>query len=195
MNYKNIPQELKQLPQWVLLKIEKNDKDEPTKIPYQTNGNKAKSNDLTTWQDFATIRDFYFDNMEEYAGLGFVFTENDPYCFIDLDDCIDENGVIEPKSKAIVDKGNTYTEGSYGHKGIHMIARATHPEGAGNRKGNFEIYTKGRFCVMTGNVLEGFTTIENAKQKLMRYAPRYSLNQNQPNHKTPHKLSISQMTR
>jgi putative DNA primase/helicase len=166
MNYINIPQELKQLPQWVLLKIEKDDKGKPTKIPYQTNGNKAKVNDPTTWQTYESITDFYYDNNEEYAGIQFAFTKNDPYCFIDLDDCIDENGVIEPKSKAIIDKGNTYTEGSYGGKGIHIIAKATHPEGRGNRKGNFEIYTHGHFCVMTGNVLEGFTTIEERQTEI-----------------------------
>ncbi len=102
MKYSNIPQELKQLPQWVLLKIEEDDKGNPTKIPYQTNGNKAKSNDPETWGDYTTILEFYNEHDEEYAGIQFAFTEDDPYCFIDLDHCIDENGVIRLPSELLL---------------------------------------------------------------------------------------------
>lgn len=46
--------ELKEKQQWVLWMSEIRD-GKPTKIPYQVNGQKAKSNDRTTWTDYRAV--------------------------------------------------------------------------------------------------------------------------------------------
>jgi primase-polymerase (primpol)-like protein len=47
MKFDTIPDELKQLKQWVLWKIEIDDKGKPTKVPYKPNG-KHPQQDLRT---------------------------------------------------------------------------------------------------------------------------------------------------
>ena len=196
MDFKNIPQELKLLKQWVVWKLEK-DGDRETKRPYIVAENAAEKvaeilkkrasvsdpqeltkklekvaeilkkrasvSDPQTWCDFQSAQIL---SASISCGIGFVFTKDDPYFFIDLDHCIDENGIINPSSKAIIDKINSYAQISQSKRGIHIIGKGTHPEGIANRKGKFEIYTQGRFCAMTGNVLEGFTSIEERQTEI-----------------------------
>ena len=50
----NLPAILKKYEQWVLWKLEKRG-GKHTKIPYQINGKKAKSNDPDTWSGFDNI--------------------------------------------------------------------------------------------------------------------------------------------
>lgn len=159
--------------------------------------NRAKVDDPTTWRDFETawidvenasndkVLPKYPSNISKQIiskqklldidvqksvgyGIGFILTERDPYCFIDLDHCINANtGEIEPKSKQIIEKLSSYTEISQSGLGIHIIVKAELPEGSGNRKGNFEIYTQGRYCAMTGNLLNGYPrTIEERQEQV-----------------------------
>ena len=44
----NIPQEMKDIPQWVVWKLEKRDGN-LTKVPYQVNGKKADTTKSETW--------------------------------------------------------------------------------------------------------------------------------------------------
>ena len=161
-NFDKIPEELRQLNQWVCWNKEIIDGKE-TKIPYQPSGKKASSTDNATWSSFNNIVSLN----GKFSGIGFIFSKDDPYCFVDLDHCIDENGCIEPDSKAIIDKLNSYTEISQSGTGVHVIVKASLPEGSGNRKGNFEIYAQGRYCAMTGNVLQGYPlSIEERQEQV-----------------------------
>lgn len=155
INVDGIPDELKKLNQWVCWNKEIRDGKE-TKIPYIANKKpsettKASVDNPETWSSYGIT----LVSAKLHKGIGFVFTKDDPYCFIDLDHCVDENGIIEPESQRIIDILNSYTEISQSGLGIHIIVKAERPDGAGNRKGNFEIYTQGRYCAMTGNVLYG----------------------------------------
>ncbi|MBC8356397.1 MAG: hypothetical protein H8E66_30835, partial [Planctomycetes bacterium] len=83
-----IPACLCERPQWVAWKyIERDGK--PTKTPINPHtGEFAKSTDASTWGTFdeamATC-----GHDATYSGVGFVFTADDPYCGVDLDDCRD----------------------------------------------------------------------------------------------------------
>ena len=157
-----IPNELKQLKQWCAWKQELKEGKE-TKIPYQPSGKKASSTDSSTWSKFDDVVSLN----GKYSGIGFIFNKDDPYCFIDLDHCIDADGFIKPESKTIIDKLNSYTEISQSGSGVHVIVKANLPEGVRNRKGNFEIYAEGRYCAMTGNVLQGYPlSIEERQEQV-----------------------------
>jgi|HigsolmetaGSP11D_1036233.scaffolds.fasta_scaffold00512_9 hypothetical protein len=164
-NWGNIPAELKTRNQWVLWKLveRKTPKGvKKTKIPFQINGKSADSTNPETWATFEQVVSAFNNNPGMYSGIGFVFSEDDPYLGIDIDDCIHED--ISPEAKAIIEKVASYTETSQSGTGIHMIVKAKLP-GERNRKGPFEFYQSGRYFVMTGNVLEGtpLTIADNQK--------------------------------
>src|SRR5258706_4752309 len=83
----NIPQELKDLTQWVCWKyVDRGGK--LTKCPMNPKtGGMASSTDSTTWADFETAWRAAANERHGYSGIGFVFSDNDPYSGVDLDDC------------------------------------------------------------------------------------------------------------
>ena len=87
LNIAAIPEELKALPQWVVYRLVWNgERKKYDKIPYQINGNKAKTNDPSTWTTFKNVLNAA--NGGKFDGVGFVFTKDDPYCGIDFDACL-----------------------------------------------------------------------------------------------------------
>ncbi len=148
----NIPAELQERKQWVLWRAE-TDKGHVTKRPCTTSGKLASTTNPADWDTFSNVL-----SILGYSGIGFVFTKDDPYCFIDLDDCIDpQTQEIEDWALNIIKRLNSYTERSVSGRGIHIIARAKLPQG-GRRKGNFEIYDADRYCAMTGDIIQGYPT-------------------------------------
>lgn len=64
------PQQLTALPQWVFWRP-----DESRKCSFQINGRFAKTIDPSTWAAYD----------DRWAGIGYVFSDDDPYAGIDLD--------------------------------------------------------------------------------------------------------------
>jgi putative DNA primase/helicase len=92
------------------------------------------------------------------SGVGFVFTEDDPFAGIDIDKCRDaETGEIEPWASKIVAAFDSYTEVSPSGTGLHIFVKATLP-GPNNRKGPLEMYESGRYFTLTGEHLGGTPT-------------------------------------
>ena len=150
VNIDNIPAVLKDYDQWVLWKLEKRHK-KPTKIPYQPNGRKAKSNHRGTWNSFEKVLAKYPGG--NYSGIGFVFSEDDPFCGLDFDDVTGVLGDIRPEIMEIIKQLNSYTEFSQSGDGLHVLVEATLPPGG--RHGSIEMYQSGRYFCMTGDHLEG----------------------------------------
>lgn len=129
-----IPEELKKTKQWVCFTL-------PDKLPKNPHtGGNAQSNNRATWGDYKTavkaVQKFGFD------GVGFMFAP--PYFGVDLDDCTDE---IKDE---FIDTLHSYAEISTSGRGIHIICRGELPEG-GRRRGKVEMYSAGRYFIMTGN--------------------------------------------
>ncbi|KMJ55019.1 hypothetical protein AB685_29440 [Bacillus sp. LL01] len=156
MNYdfNRIPDELKNTPQWIVWKSEiRNDK--PTKIPYQANGQFAKSNDRSSWSTFIEAQQAF--STGRYDGVGFMFSKEDDFIGIDIDDCI-EDGAYSDLSRDLVDTIDSYTELSPSNKGLHIIIKGKIPlRGPGTGKKNpelgIEIYRHGRYFTFTGAVV------------------------------------------
>ena len=152
-NYDAIPAELKACPQWVDWRYETRD-GKLTKVPYQPNGKRAKSTQAATWSTFDDVK----AAAANYAGVGFVFSKDDSYVGIDLDDCRDEaTGIVEPWAAAIVDKLNSYAEVSPSKTGIKIWVRGELPGNGTGKKaayetGAVEMYQHGRYFTVTGEV-------------------------------------------
>ncbi|MED1821005.1 phage/plasmid primase, P4 family [Bacillus subtilis] len=154
-DFKNIPQELKNAPQWILWRSEERN-GKKTKVPYQIDGSMAQSSNKRTWSTFATIMKFF--NEQEYDGIGFMFSKDDPFIGIDIDHCVND-GVLSPFAQEIIQTISSYTEYSPSGEGVHIIAKGKLPlRGPGTGRKNIdkglEVYRHGRYFTFTGNSLD-----------------------------------------
>lgn len=143
----NIPQELKDIPRWVLWRYELRD-GKWTKPPYQPKGDRAKSNDSSTWSSFKEVTEGY--NSGAFDGIGLVLVEDDTLIGGDFDHCI-KDGVVDQEFQSYIDQLKTYTEISPSGKGLRFFGYAEFPEGGKNKIGNIENYDSGRYLTVTGN--------------------------------------------
>jgi hypothetical protein len=164
-------QNIRDLRQWLCWRIEERD-GKPTKVPYDPNtGEKAESTNPKTWASYEKAVSVCKDH--GYEGIGFVFTPEDGLCGVDLDKCLDpETGEIEGWAREVIEELDSFTEISPSGKGVHVLVRATLPEGR-NRRGRFEAYDKGRYFTVTGKHLVGTPQrIENRQEELQRVVRR-----------------------
>lgn len=147
----SIPADLKGRKQWVLWRYEQIDRNQkPKKVPIDPRTDRRASiSDPTTWADFNTTCAALEHG--EYHGMGFVFTKNDRYCGIDLDNCRNpETGVIEPSAQEVIKKISSYTEISPSGRGLHIIAKAQLPDGC-RKADRIEMYDHARYFTFTGD--------------------------------------------
>lgn len=150
-----IPTEFKHYKQWVSWKpVEKEGK--ITKIPTTRDNRNASTTNPDTWDTW--------ENIKNCERQGFVFTKDDPFIFIDLDDCIDENGNLEPWAERIVKLIDSCTEISPSRQGVHIfcIGQLKKP---GNRYKKIEIYDSKRYSTLTGKGFPGCRETIEERQK------------------------------
>lgn len=145
----NIPTELKALDHWVNWRFEESpDRQKPLKVPLNPETlSRAKTNDSATWGTFEAAA----KNISLICGLGFVFSEADPYAGADFDDCLTDGTVADPEIKTKVIALNSYTELSNSGQGLHTIIRTDKTFG-GRKNGSIEAYSQGRYFCFTGDV-------------------------------------------
>jgi putative DNA primase/helicase len=153
-----LPDGLSAHAQWVLWRYEERT-GKLTKVPYQVNGKKAKTDDPRTWNRFDAVMKAWRESPERYQGIGFVFAETDPFSGIDLDACIDQAGELKPWAGPILEPfADSYREVSPSGRGIKIWVKAR-LDGPGRRAsyedGAIEIYDRRRFFTATGNLLNG----------------------------------------
>ena len=123
----NIPRELKELDQWVGWRW-KQIGEKWTKVPCSLQTNRAaSSNDRETWSS-------YYET-EGHENIGFMFSEDDTYCGIDLDACRNpETGEITKLARQIIDRMASYSgqperdRGEDIHQGRSLRPAAQKPE-------------------------------------------------------------------
>lgn len=158
--FNNIPAELRALRQWVLWKLVNG-----RKVPMQTNGRAAKTNDPTTWASFAEV--FAAHDRGGFDGIGFVFSKDDPFVGIDIDGCRHPTDGVEDWARRIIERLASYTEISPSGTGVHVIVRGKFPSisrnkmplpqhgSNGGKEAAVEVYDHGRYFCITGHLLEG----------------------------------------
>lgn len=133
------------------------------KIPINPNTHEyARTDDPSTWstleQSLKALR------TGRYAGIGFVFSEEDPFTGIDIDNAI-QGGHLTEQAQELVTQFWSYTEISPSGKGIHILVEGELPEG--RRKDGKEGYSKRRFFTLTTRHLKGSPdTIEYRQREL-----------------------------
>jgi Protein of unknown function (DUF3987)/Primase C terminal 1 (PriCT-1) len=185
-----VPDDLKERDQFVCWRNESREK-KRTKVPRQTNGQTASSTDPTTWGPFDEACEAYQRNPDLFDGVGFVFTADDPFVGIDLDNCLDENDAVKPWAREIVEQfWDTYMEISPSGKGLKIFAKGELP-GKGKAQyvedGRIEIYDQGRFFTLTGNVFNHAPSqIEEHQFEIDVLYKRISGSSNNGNHQSAH---------
>ena len=173
VNFSNIPDELQEYDQWVCWRGVPKNNGKMDKIPVTPGtGINAKSNDPSTWRSYDHAFDYY-SKYQSMAGVGFVFSENDPFAGFDLDDCrTPETGELTDRAKRILKAFDTYSEISPSDTGVKGFCKG-HLPGKGAAKWGIELYDRGRFFTVTGARLgdysgqvehrqEQVTTLHNA---------------------------------
>ena len=167
--YIKIPQEIKRTKRWICYRVEIREGRE-TKIPYNAmDGHYAKSNDSSTWNTFKIA--IMGCVKYKFDGIGFMLgydsNANTTYFGIDLDNhegnlTSDEFNLF---AKEFIDSLQSYSEYSHSGNGVHIICKGTLPTGARRKAGsNVEMYDKGRFFTMTGNVINGTDIFDRTEE-------------------------------
>ena len=147
-----VPPELIEYKQWVLWKkAEVNGR--ATKIPVSPwSGKPAACDKPQTWSSHKHVR--FALRRFRCDGIGFVFTNNDPFCGIDLDGCRAVNGSIDPYALDLIRRVESYTELSPSGTGVHVLIKGK-LSGSGRRRDKIELYDSGRYFTITGKHLTG----------------------------------------
>jgi len=165
----NAPEELRELRQWVCWSWTERD-GKWTKEPYNPHtGHKAKTDRRDTWGSFKTaVR--RWRARDDIDGVGFVFTEADPYCGLDYDDCLQGGRPHEAVVEDLEALGG-YAEISPSGEGIKVIVRARKPGDRCRTKntpwdGEIELYDQNRFFTITGWELDGHDLVTDSQTAL-----------------------------
>lgn len=169
-----IPAGLEAVPQFVLWKLKQiAGRDKPSKVPCRYDGELINHLEPSNWLDASTA-----EYLARQYGLGvaFVFTPNDPYFGIDVDNCFDPaTGEWSPHAlKLYYMFERAAFEFSQSGKGMHLIGMGApallaiaegDPERLKKRLSsageyNFEIYTHGRFFALTGKSRQGSAAVD-----------------------------------
>ncbi len=158
----NIPADMRGMPCWVAWRWEYRD-GKWTKPPIDPlTGKSLDATGPDSWMTFDEARELARQHGD---GIGLaVGTKDSPSEFVppDIDHCIDDQGIIDPRALELVAKFCTYAEITPSGRGLRIWIRAKKP---GNRckapshKDKFlatvELYEHSRYLTVTGRILEG----------------------------------------
>jgi P4 family phage/plasmid primase-like protien len=139
----------KQFILWML--AERNSKQVKLPVDHRT-ASVGDAHNADTWLDANTAIATAAAYGPEY-GVGFVFTDNDPFFFADLDKCLEADGVTwSPVAVDIMARlPGAAIEVSQSGRGLHIFGQGTAPEhSCKNVPLGLEFYTEGRFVALTG---------------------------------------------
>lgn len=147
---------LHQRKNWVMWKLEhKEGAKKPTKVPYSPiTGYGASSTDPSHWSDYNTALNVA--RVRDMTGIGYMISENDPYFFIDIDNCLQPDNTWSPFALNICNRfPGAYIEVSQSGTGLHIICTTSEIPKTFNSLNNqtigLEMYWRWRFVAMTMN--------------------------------------------
>ncbi len=127
------------------------------KFPCNIEGKISDAHDPQIWLDSETACAGAEMLGAEY-GVGFVFTENDPFFFVDIDDAYDGIQWSQMANDLCARFAGAAIEVSHSGRGLHIFGQYSGDEpqhGCKNIPLSLEYYTSGRFVAMTGTGITG----------------------------------------
>lgn len=172
----------KDRPQWVCWRYSDRDSSKPAKLPLSpSTGEPADVTNPADWSDLTTAQLYHYEGEiigyretvpTNTDGFGFVFTADDPYVGVDIDDCVTLTGRIKPWAVDILNKLDCYTEFSPSGTGIHCVCQGSLPNGNA-RSANLELYEEGRFFTVTTNQVSSIETSVHTPERTDELAKLY----------------------
>lgn len=106
-------------------------------------------------------------------GTGFVFTKNDPFWFLDIDNCYADGQWSELAQQLLSFFPGAAVEVSFSGTGLHIFGSGSVPEhGCKNTSLDLEFYDSERFVALTGNSATG-NALTDHTQSLSQVVPFY----------------------
>ncbi|MDU9350033.1 MULTISPECIES: phage/plasmid primase, P4 family [Staphylococcus] len=176
VNALEIPDELKQLPKWVLWRAEWDNKQKQyKKVPYSYAGYRASSTESETWTIFDAIHSLYEKN-DSYNGIGFVLSNDDDYICLDIDDAVNPDTGQLQTDLALEMTELTYCELSPSGTGLHCFFKGELPSERKKKRSDLdiELYNNARFMTVTGEsigqseICEVQATINNIVERYFK---------------------------
>jgi hypothetical protein len=117
-----IPDDLAARRQWLVWRFEPGEK-KPRKMPYYVSGKRRTGRQGSDEDrgELVSLAEAHARCGQGYSGIGFAFLPGDGLIGIDIDGCIDDDGVVAPRAAAIIEACASYTEYSPSRKGVHTI--------------------------------------------------------------------------
>lgn len=132
----------------------------------------ANAHDPAIWVDHTTACSMASALGQEY-GVGFVFTPNDPFWFLDIDNCLVDGGWNQVATDLCGLFAGAAVEVSQSGKGLHIIGSGQVPDhGCRNGDLGLEFYTEGRFVALTGTNAIGDAAFD-ATPIMQGFVPKY----------------------
>lgn len=124
------------------------------KFPINSQGQVVDAHDPTNWLTEPTAQALLASGIGH--GIGFVFTEADPFFFLDIDGAA-VGGEWSPIAVQLCHQfAGCFVEVSHSGTGLHIIGSAPPIEhGTRNQSHGLELYTKLRYVALTGNHASG----------------------------------------
>lgn len=124
----------------------------------------------SNWQQDPSAQTDWFSAWTAAVGFGdrygvaFLFTERDPFFFVDVDKCLPGNNWNEVALAAMNHFPGCAVELSHSGEGIHIFGTHTSLPGHGcrNDRLGLEFYHTGRFVALTGNMLAGDAGVDGS---------------------------------
>ena len=177
-NYQDIPDELKEIPNWVNWKYEtRPGNDKLTKPPLNPNGlGYAQKNNPATWGTFTSVCGNLHNRPD--IGIGFMVgtaERQTGYIAVDLDHVLTDGRITDPAAKEIFETLDSYTEITPSGNGLHIWIKADIPADRRTRKGIIEIYdfNHPQYLTMTGDRYGNRETIEERTSEIKEIIEKY----------------------
>ncbi len=142
----NIPIEMKECPVWICWRKENRNNGRIAKIPMNPfDGRYGDVTNPAKWTTFEKALNAC--NKYNMDGIGFVFSKEYGFVGVDIDHCIDEDGILSDFAKEIIEELDSYTELSPSGTGIHIYYFGKLPEGKRrDSKLGIEMYFADTYC-------------------------------------------------
>ena len=127
---------LKERDQWVCW-----DDSSGRKVPINARGGPASSTDPKTWSSYLDALEC--SEIHGYSGVGFVFTEDDCFCGVDIDDCVGPGDKVDESTMSLIKALDSYCEYSPSGTGVKIFGLCD-KQYKGRNEDGLEYYTKVR---------------------------------------------------